>query len=105
MPEIPIKIDSSQTFISVLAIIFDHFYLQEAAIEEYFKPLDKEAERIMKVQLEGEEKRMREMMSAMQQQALLEKAEAEKNAKVHSVDTEVSDKDLESSAAQQANVR
>ncbi|KAL0380299.1 UNVERIFIED_CONTAM: hypothetical protein Sangu_0094200 [Sesamum angustifolium] len=50
----------------------------EAAIEEYFKPIDKEAEIIMKMQLEGEEKTMREMMTAMQRQALLEKAEAEK---------------------------
>ncbi|KAI3455154.1 hypothetical protein Pfo_011817 [Paulownia fortunei] len=50
----------------------------EAAIEEYFKPIDKEAEFIMKMQLEGEEKTMREMMKAMQTQALLEKAEAEK---------------------------
>ncbi|KAL2242829.1 UNVERIFIED_CONTAM: hypothetical protein Sindi_0400900, partial [Sesamum indicum] len=46
---------------------------QEAAIEEYFKPIDKEAEYIMKMQLEGEEKTMREMMKAMQTQALLEK--------------------------------
>ncbi|PIN02981.1 hypothetical protein CDL12_24500 [Handroanthus impetiginosus] len=54
----------------------------EAAIEEYFKPIDKEAEFIMKMQLEGEEKTMREMVKAMQTQALLEKAEAEKTANV-----------------------
>lgn len=59
----------------------------------------------MKVQLEGEEKTMRQMMAAMQEQALLERAEAAKNAKVHNIDTEVSNKDSESSAAQQANVR
>ncbi|KAJ0106358.1 hypothetical protein Patl1_18370 [Pistacia atlantica] len=52
----------------------------EAAIEDYFKPIDKEAEYIMKIQLEGEEKTMREMMAAMQKQALLEKAEVEKIA-------------------------
>ncbi|KAL6545637.1 hypothetical protein OROGR_009511 [Orobanche gracilis] len=52
----------------------------EAAIEEYFKPLDKEAEIIMKTQLEGEEKSMRKMMIAMQRQALLDKAELERNA-------------------------
>ncbi|KAL6552356.1 hypothetical protein OROHE_007720 [Orobanche hederae] len=52
----------------------------EAAIEEYFKPLDKEAEIIMKTQLEGEEKSMRNMVIAMQRQALLEKAESERNA-------------------------
>ncbi|KAJ0048437.1 uncharacterized protein LOC116106016 [Pistacia vera] len=57
----------------------------EAAIEDYFKPIDKEAEYIMKIQLEGEEKTMREMMAAMQKQALLEKAEVEKiaNKKEH----------------------
>ncbi|XP_012070090.1 uncharacterized protein LOC105632341 isoform X3 [Jatropha curcas] len=52
----------------------------EAAIEEYFKPIDKEAEIIMKMQLEGEDKSMKEMMKAMQTQATLEKAEAEKTA-------------------------
>ncbi|KAL5748385.1 hypothetical protein ACOSQ2_025682 [Xanthoceras sorbifolium] len=52
----------------------------EAAIEEYFKPIDKEAEIIMKIQLEGEEKSMMERMMAMQKQALLEKTEAEKLA-------------------------
>ena len=54
--------------------------LQEAAIEDYFKPLDKEAEMIMKAQLEGEEKTMREMVATMQRQALLEKAEADAQA-------------------------
>ncbi|XP_042061927.1 uncharacterized protein LOC121805940 [Salvia splendens] len=52
----------------------------EAAIEDYFKPLDKEAEVIMKAQLEGEEKTMREMVATMQRQALLEKAEADAQA-------------------------
>ncbi|CAH2075684.1 unnamed protein product [Thlaspi arvense] len=52
----------------------------EAAIEEYFKPLDKEAEIIIKQQLEGEEKSMRQMIKTMQTQALLEQAEAERNA-------------------------
>lgn len=79
--------------------------MQEAAIEDYFKPIDKEAESIMKVQLEGEEKTMREMMTAMQQQALLEKAEAEKNAKVHNVDMKASNQDSESSGPHQAQMR
>ncbi|KAL0429677.1 UNVERIFIED_CONTAM: hypothetical protein Sradi_0593700 [Sesamum radiatum] len=60
----------------------------EAAIEEYFKPIDKEAEIIMKMQLEGEEKTMREMMTAMQRQALLEKAEAEKIANLQNAKTD-----------------
>ncbi|KAJ9173322.1 hypothetical protein P3X46_016473 [Hevea brasiliensis] len=62
----------------------------EAAIEEYFKPIDKEAEIIMKMQLEGEEKTMKEMMKAMQTQALLERAEAEKNANLQRAEAEKS---------------
>ncbi|XP_075487831.1 uncharacterized protein LOC142527011 [Primulina tabacum] len=50
----------------------------EAAIEEYFKPIDKDAEILMKTQLEGEEKTMREMMKAMQSRAFLDQAEVEK---------------------------
>lgn len=57
----------------------------ETAIEEYFKPLDQEAERIMNIQLEGEEKNMKEMLKAMREQALLEKAEAEKIAALPNV--------------------
>ncbi|KAK6153866.1 hypothetical protein DH2020_013505 [Rehmannia glutinosa] len=63
-------------------------YPQEAAIEEYFKPIDKEAELIMKTQLEGEEKSMREMVMAMQRQALLEKVEAERNANLQNAKTD-----------------
>ncbi|GMQ04676.1 hypothetical protein CsSME_00050018 [Camellia sinensis var. sinensis] len=58
----------------------------EAAIDEYFKPIDKEAEIIMKMQLEGEEKSMREMMKVMQTQALPEKAEADRIANVKNVE-------------------
>ncbi|KAG6423775.1 hypothetical protein SASPL_114178 [Salvia splendens] len=64
----------------VKLIIYKAKILQEAAIEDYFKPLDKEAEVIMKAQLEGEEKTMREMVATMQRQALLEKAEADAQA-------------------------
>ncbi|KAI3463528.1 hypothetical protein Pfo_020191 [Paulownia fortunei] len=60
----------------------------EAAIEDYFKPIDKEAEIIMKTQLEGEEKTVRQMMTAMQRQALLEKAEAEKIANLQNAKTD-----------------
>ncbi|KAK1356462.1 putative Golgin subfamily A member 6-like protein 4 [Heracleum sosnowskyi] len=58
----------------------------EAAIDEYFSPLDKEAETIMKIQLEGEEKSMKEMVKTMQRQAILEKEEAERIANVGDVD-------------------
>ncbi|KAH7863255.1 hypothetical protein Vadar_015335 [Vaccinium darrowii] len=60
----------------------------EAAINEYFKPLDKEAEIIMKTQLDGEEKTMREMMKAMQAQALLEKAEEDRIATAKSAEVD-----------------
>jgi len=60
----------------------------EAAINEYFKPLDKEAEIIMNTQLDGEEKTMREMMKAMQTQALLEKAEADRIATAKSAEVD-----------------
>ncbi|XP_042503619.1 uncharacterized protein LOC122080823 [Macadamia integrifolia] len=62
----------------------------EAAIDEYFKPLDKQAEAIMNMQLEGEEKRMKEMVKAMREQALLEKVEAEKMEKMSNVDSDQS---------------
>ncbi|KAK1374879.1 putative Golgin subfamily A member 6-like protein 4 [Heracleum sosnowskyi] len=58
----------------------------EAAIDEYFSPLDKEAEMIVKMQLEGEEKSMKEMVKTMQMQAMLEKEEAEKIANVRDAD-------------------
>lgn len=60
--------------------------MQEASIDEYFSPLDKEAETIMKIQLEGEEKSMKEMMKTMQRQAILEKEEAERIANVGDAD-------------------
>ncbi|GLT68089.1 hypothetical protein SLA2020_403490 [Shorea laevis] len=50
----------------------------EAAIEDYFKPIDKEAETIMKMQLEGEEKTMREMMKAMHHRLCLRKLRQKK---------------------------
>ncbi|KAF8032725.1 hypothetical protein BT93_D1593 [Corymbia citriodora subsp. variegata] len=54
----------------------------ESAIEEYFKPIDKQAEAIMKMQLEGEERTMKEMVKTMQRQALLEREDLDKLANV-----------------------
>lgn len=54
--------------------------LQEAAIEEYFKPIDKNAEIIMNMQLEKEEKQMKEMLKAMHEQAMLQRDMAAKKA-------------------------
>ncbi|XP_059299194.1 uncharacterized protein LOC132640857 [Lycium barbarum] len=50
----------------------------EAAIDDYFKPINMEAEAIVKMQLEGEENRTKEMMNILQKQAFLEKHQAEK---------------------------
>ncbi|KAH0642999.1 hypothetical protein KY289_033973 [Solanum tuberosum] len=50
----------------------------ETAITDYFKPLDQQAEEVVKMQLKGDEKRKDEMMEAMQNQALVEMAQAEK---------------------------
>ncbi|XWS62052.1 hypothetical protein CRYUN_Cryun07bG0177900 [Craigia yunnanensis] len=77
----------------------------EASIEEYFKPIDKEAEMIMKIQLDGEEKTMKEMMATMQKQALLEKAEAEKIANTHQPEPNQSNQDATSSSSQHAQMR
>ncbi|CAK9176410.1 unnamed protein product [Ilex paraguariensis] len=77
----------------------------EATIEEYFKPIDKEAEFIMKVQLEGEEKTMKEMMKAMQKQALLEQAEAEKVANMQNAEAKQHIQDKASSTPSQAELR
>nr|KJB51790.1 hypothetical protein B456_008G231600 [Gossypium raimondii] len=76
------------------------------AIEEYFKPIDKEVETIMKIQLDGEEKTMKEMMATMQRQALLEKMEAEKIANTHQPDTNQGNQDATtSSRSQDAQMR
>lgn len=50
----------------------------ETAINEYFKPVDKQAEMIVDMQLQEEEKTMKQMMQAMKLQAL--EKEMEKNA-------------------------
>eukprot|EP00268_Persea_americana_P039780 TRINITY_DN3941_c0_g2_i2.p1 TRINITY_DN3941_c0_g2~~TRINITY_DN3941_c0_g2_i2.p1 ORF type:complete len:154 (+),score=52.43 TRINITY_DN3941_c0_g2_i2:422-883(+) len=77
----------------------------EAAIEEYFKPIDKEAQIIMNMQLEGEEKTMKEMMKAMQEQALLEKASAEKMAKMSSADANCPNQNAVSTPQNEASVK
>ncbi|KAH7835915.1 hypothetical protein Vadar_031116 [Vaccinium darrowii] len=77
----------------------------ETAIDEYFKPLDKEAEIVMKMQLEGEEKAMREMVKTMQSQALLEKAEAESLAAVKNSDANQDVQEKAPTSTTQAEVR
>ncbi|KAK4728433.1 hypothetical protein R3W88_021421 [Solanum pinnatisectum] len=59
----------------------------ETAITDYFKPLDQQAEEVVKMQLKGDEKRKDEMMEAMQKQALLEMAQAEKQKNMPMLNT------------------
>lgn len=65
--------------------------------DEYFNPLDKEVEMIMKVTLDGEDKSMKEMVKTIQRQAILEKAEAEKIANVRDADAKQHIQDISSS--------
>ncbi|KAH0645808.1 hypothetical protein KY284_033692 [Solanum tuberosum] len=59
----------------------------ETAITDYFKPLDQQAEEVVKMQLKGDEKRKDEMMDAMQRQALVEMAQAEKQKNMQMLNT------------------
>lgn len=69
----------------------------EVAIEEYFKPLDKEAEILMTMQLQGEEKTSEMMMKALQEQAMRQQVEAGKSASMHQTDNiETNQKESES---------
>ncbi|MED6216027.1 hypothetical protein PIB30_003672 [Stylosanthes scabra] len=58
----------------------------EANIEEYFKPLDKEAEAVMKMQLEGEERNSNMMIEALQLHATMKQARTEKITKMQQID-------------------
>ncbi|CAM8946471.1 unnamed protein product [Rhodiola kirilowii] len=49
----------------------------ETSIQEYLNSIDKDADMIVKMQLDGEEKTMKRMAEAMRNQALLEKVEAD----------------------------
>lgn len=59
----------------------------------------------MKMQLEGEEKAMREMVKTMQSQALLEKAEAERLAAVQNSDINQDVQEKAPTSTTQAEVR
>ncbi|KAF0924004.1 hypothetical protein E2562_008352 [Oryza meyeriana var. granulata] len=67
----------------------------EAAIDEYFKPIDKNAQIIMDMQLEKEEKQMKEMTKVMQDQIAMQREIASKGARataIESQDTQASEK-------------
>lgn len=46
---------------------------QEAIIEEYFKPIDEAAHRIMDMKMEKEERQMKELMKVMKEQAVMQR--------------------------------
>ncbi|XP_010531678.1 PREDICTED: uncharacterized protein LOC104807925 [Tarenaya hassleriana] len=52
----------------------------EANIEEYFKPIDVQAESIMEIQLQGEKKTVEQMLAATQDHTFKKIEEAEKRA-------------------------
>ncbi|XP_072981369.1 uncharacterized protein [Typha angustifolia] len=70
----------------------------EAAIEDYFKPLDKNAEILMNMQLEKEQEQMKVMMKAMQEQANLHRDMAMKNIKAAGLETSPSSQNNESAS-------
>ncbi|GMJ06088.1 hypothetical protein like AT4G17010 [Hibiscus trionum] len=72
----------------------------EAAIDQYFSPIDKEVQKIMKIQLEGEEKTMKQM-AAIQTQAILDKIEAENKANTPQPDANQSNQDATTSSSSQ----
>lgn len=71
----------------------------EAAINEYFKPVDKQAGMIVEMQLQEEEKTMKQMMQAMKAQALLEEEEADKNGNLKIADTKQETPDISKAQA------
>ncbi|KAJ4821828.1 hypothetical protein Tsubulata_043993 [Turnera subulata] len=74
----------------------------EKAIEEYFSPLDKQAEAIMKMQLESQSKSMTEMAKAMQAEVLREHSRHLKNENLEGTDSNQRDQESGSSSKQQA---
>ncbi|KAF2543250.1 hypothetical protein F2Q68_00030441 [Brassica cretica] len=80
----------------------------EAQIEDYFKPIDKQAGTIMEVQLESEKKTMGTMMNATQEETIRKIEEAERLARANAtVETNMGEKiqDSESSANEKAQTK
>ncbi|CAD6263676.1 unnamed protein product [Miscanthus lutarioriparius] len=72
-----------------------HLDEAEAAIDEYFKPIDKNAKIIADLQLEKEEKQMKDMAKVMQEQIKMQREITMKRAEAASVesnDTKVGEK-------------
>lgn len=88
------------------------FRVQEAQIEDYFKPIDKQAGTIMEVQLESEKKTMGTMMNATQAETIRKIEEAERLARAGgnanaTLETNMGEKiqDSESSANEKAQAK
>ncbi|KVH96564.1 uncharacterized protein LOC112523076 [Cynara cardunculus var. scolymus] len=64
----------------------------ETAINEYFKPVDKQAEMIVEMQLKEEEKTMKQMMHTMKVQAFEKEMEKNANLKIDETKQETTDK-------------
>ncbi|RID79071.1 hypothetical protein BRARA_A01844 [Brassica rapa] len=80
----------------------------EAQIEDYFKPIDKQAGTIMEVQLESEKKTMGTMMNATQEETIRKIEEAERLARANAtVETNMGEKiqDSESSSNEKAQAK
>ncbi|CAI0397108.1 unnamed protein product [Linum tenue] len=79
----------------------------EAAIDDYFKPINTQAEILMKQQLEGEEQTMTEMMKVLETKAMIEEAQAHKpSSKVDQISpSETHSQETESPTKQEAQMR
>ncbi|CAL1365984.1 unnamed protein product [Linum trigynum] len=78
----------------------------EAAIDDYFKPINTQAEILMKQQLEGEEQTMTEMMKVLETKAMIEEAQTHKPSKVDQISaSETHSQETESPTKQEAQMR
>ncbi|CAD6260857.1 unnamed protein product [Miscanthus lutarioriparius] len=70
-----------------MQVLNQHLDEAEAAIDEYFKPIDKNAKIIADLQLEKEEKQMKEMAKVMQEQIKMQREITMKRAEAASVES------------------
>ncbi|CAL9110020.1 uncharacterized protein LOC135588564 isoform X2 [Musa acuminata AAA Group] len=77
----------------------------EAAIEEYFKPIDKSAEIIMNMQLQKDEKQAKEMLKVMQEQAMIQREMAQKKLEVNSTNVSQPAPEKESMPSNQEHLK
>lgn len=81
-----------------------HLEEAETAIDEYFKPIDKNAQIITDMQMEKEEKQMKEMAKVMQEQIKMQREIAMRRAEaaaVEPIDTQASEATVENPPKQE----